>query len=263
MAAATSANVVYFGRDPRQHVLAAHLAAGGRGVFVDHGAIKLADDQANVDLIELERIGFTLGGKIAFQVQNALAAAASAWAADLNPALIARALTTFQADWKMAPGRFNVTEAGGVQIVMDYGHNAAAMAALGEAVQALGDHRTVMLLALPGDRPDADLRAAVEATVAYADEYVLYELHDRRERRRGEMPRLLRSCLPEHIQCTMARDQAEALRKGWRRVRPGDRLILIIDEVDEALELIEELMEASAEDAICDAPIERERVTGR
>src|SRR3982751_4464900 len=33
MAAATDAEVVYFGRDPRQHMLAAHLAAAGRGVY--------------------------------------------------------------------------------------------------------------------------------------------------------------------------------------------------------------------------------------
>jgi cyanophycin synthetase len=263
MAAATDAEVVYFGRDGQQHVLAAHLAAGGRGVFVADGVIKLAHNQTNVDLIELERIDFTLGGAIGFQVENALAAVAAAWAAGLNPALIARALTTFQADTKMAPGRFNVIEAAGVQIVMDYGHNAAALAALGQAVQALGDRRTVMLLGLPGDRTDADLVATIEATIPFVDEYVLYDLHDRRGRGRSEVPRLLRRCLPKCVRCAMARDQAEALQKGWKRVGPGERLVLIVDEVDEALELVHGLLESSTKDAVCETPIERERVVGR
>src|SRR5205814_1677818 len=81
-----------------------------------------------------------------------LAAVAAAWASGLNPALIVRALSTFTTSTSMLPGRFNVSEIGGRQVILDYGHNAAAMRALGEAVVALGRRRTVLVLALPGAR---------------------------------------------------------------------------------------------------------------
>ena len=106
----------------------------------------------------------------------------------------------------------------------------------------------------------ADLVASLEATIPFVDEYVLYELHDRRGRPRGQVPQLLRSRVPKRARCVMARDQAEALRKGWKRVGPGDRLMLVIDEVDEALELVQRLLESSTKDSTCEAPIQRDRV---
>jgi cyanophycin synthetase len=159
----------------------------------------------------------------------------------------------------MVPGRFNVNEVGGVQVILDYGHNAAALTALGEAVAALGQRRTVMLLALPGDRRDDDLRATVEATIPYVDEYVLYDLADRRGRAKNEVPRLLRGQLLAGTLCVYAANQADAMRKGWRRVHPGDRLILIVDKADEAIDGARALAEPVADDAACVAPIALER----
>jgi hypothetical protein len=84
---------------------------------------------------------------------------------------------------------------------------------------------------------------------------VLYDLHDRRGRARGEVPRLLQSCLRDKARWVLAGDQAAALRKGWQHCQPGERLILVIDEVDEALELVRALVGEND----CVAPIALER----
>jgi cyanophycin synthetase len=263
MAAATDADVVYFSTNPQHHVIRAHLAEGGRCVLLDQGEIVLATGQECINLVELERVGFTFGGAIRFQVLNALAATAAAWAAGLNPALIARALTTFVSDTSMAPGRFNVSELGGVQLILDYGHNQAAMQALCEAISRLGQRRTVMVLGLPGDRRDSDLCATIDITIPYMDEYVLFDLRDRRGRAENEVPRLLQSRLPEGIACSYAVDQSEAMKQGWRRVRPGDRLMIIVDEVDEGLDLVHNLAQSVSQDAACLAPIALEHAIAR
>ncbi|HWQ12591.1 MAG TPA: cyanophycin synthetase [Roseiflexaceae bacterium] len=259
MAAVSDAPVIYFSARSRQPVVEAHLAGGGRAVLVEEGRIVLAEGEGRIELVELARVGFTQGGAIGFQVQNALAVAAAAWGGELNPALIARALTTFTSEPHMTPGRFNVTELEGVQIVLDYGHNAAALQALGEALQALGARRTVLALGLPGDRRDEDLRATLAATLAFADAYVLYDLRDRRGRKPGEVPRLLRAALPDGRQRRIVADQAAALRAAWGLVGPGDRVVLIVDEVDEALRLLEQFRARPAEDAACETPIALER----
>src|SRR5690349_21756796 len=121
MAAATDARVVYFSTDPHNYIIAAHLAESGRCVLVEANRLILATGEARVDLVDLDRVIFTQVGKIRFQVQNALAATAAAWAAGVNPALIVRALTTFKTDAAMTPGRFNLTEINGVQVILDYG----------------------------------------------------------------------------------------------------------------------------------------------
>ncbi len=255
MAAATDARVVYFGRSAQHHIMQAHLAEGGWGVFIEEGMIVLAIGESRVELMELERVEFTINGKVHFQVLNALAATAAAWASGLNPAMIARALTTFKTSTDMMPGRFNVLDMSGVQVVLDYGHNEAAMRALGEGVKALGDRKTVMVIGLPGDRRDNDLLATAKATLPFVDEYVLHDLLDRRGRAENEVPQLLQSALRPDAPYEYAPEQQQAVMQAWKRVEPGDRLIVIADVVDDALHTLRLLSDALAEDAACLTPM--------
>jgi cyanophycin synthetase len=241
MAAATQARVVYFSDSPEHHVLTAHLAADGWGVYVDNDAIVLAQGATKVELVELARVPFTGAGTLRFQVLNALAATAAAWAAGLNPAIITRALTTFTTDALMVPGRFNVQDIDGRQVILDYAHNAAALAALGEAVQALGQRRTVLVLGLPGDRRDDDLHAAIAATRTFADAYILHDLTDRRGRAAYEVPHLLSRALPAHIPRTYAPTQQAAILQAWDSMQPGDRLVVIADIVEGTLQTLNAL----------------------
>jgi cyanophycin synthetase len=209
-----------------------------------------------VTLVELARVPFTVAGAVRFQVLNALAASAAAWAAGLNPAIMARALTTFTTDALTVPGRFNVQDIDDRQVIIDYAHNAAALEALGEAVQALGRRHTVLVLGLPGDRRDMDLQAAIEATQTFADAYILHDLHDRRGRTPNEVPRLLRRHLPAHVPCTYAPDQQTAMRQAWHNLQPGERLIVIADIAEEALQTLHTLAEgtSTATEEACAAP---------
>ncbi len=256
MAAATDGRVVYFSQSEQNHVMEAHLAEGGWGVFVSEGIITLAKGSDRVDLTALERVPFTYGGKIRFQIANALAAVAAAWAAGVNPAIIGRALTTFKTDMGSMPGRFNLMELNGVEILLDYGHNQAAMSALAEAVTALEPRRTILAIGLPGDRRDEDIIATFDATLAFADEFVLYDLEDLREREPLELPKMMQSHLPEGTPSTLAANDKEAIAIAWKRVNPGDRLVITADIVDHALKTVESLAAGQTEDAECTTPVD-------
>lgn len=255
MAAATDGEVIYFSLKPQAPVMAAHLASGGKGVFVEDGSIVLATGNDRLPVINLSQVGFTLGGAIRFQVQNALAAAGAAWGAGLNPAMIARALTTFTTDGATVPGRFNVTDHNGIQIIVDYGHNVAALEAIGQAVEAMGERRTIMVLGLPGDRRNDDLLATMDVTVPYVDEYFFFDLPGLRGRAPHEVPNLLATRVPADISWTIAASQADGIQRAWERARPGDRLVLIVDDVDEGLTQVDALTGVASEDDPCLAPI--------
>jgi cyanophycin synthetase len=258
MAAATDAEVVYFSTDPNNHIIQAHMAEGGRCVFIDDGYIVLMRDGQRNDLVELERVEFTAGGQIAFQVQNALAATAAAWAAGMNPAMIARALTTFKTDIGMVPGRFNISELNGVQVVLDYGHNQAAVRAMMQGVKALGERNTVMVIGLPGDRRDSDITATFDETLPYVNRYVLHDLKDRREREKDAVPHLMAGRIPTDIPYDIVDDQREAVFKAWNYVKPGDRIVIVADIVDETYESLQSLAEAKG-DSSCESPLSSEQ----
>ncbi|MCE7982352.1 MAG: cyanophycin synthetase [Caldilinea sp. CFX5] len=256
MAAATDARVVYFSVNPHNHVLRAHLAdEEGWGVFVEAGMIVLAEGERRVELVELARIPFTHSGKIGFQVQNALAATAAAWAAGLNPALIVRALTTFETDTQTAPGRFNVLDLNGVEVILDYGHNPAALEALGEAVMALPPKHTVMSLTLPGDRRDEDIIASTTATIPYIDAYVVYDSADRRGRAVNAVAELICRHIPADLPCEVVIGQRVGILRAWQMVQPGDRLLVICDSVPEALAILNDLAQCLEQDSGCNSPL--------
>jgi cyanophycin synthetase len=261
MAAETNADVIYFSRNSNNHVMRAHLAEGGRGVFVEDEMIILAtgEDQ-HVDLVEMARIPFTFGGRIPFQVMNALAATAAAWGAGLSPAMIARALTTFETSPQAVPGRFNTFNFNGVEVILDYGHNPAALKALGEAIAALPERRTVMSFTLPGDRRDEDLIESTRATLTYVDAYVIYDSEDRRGRNVNEVAELMCQQLPPDVSCSTARGQHEGIHLAWSQVKPGERLIVICDEIDESLAILHSLAKSIDDDWACVNPLIAEPV---
>jgi cyanophycin synthetase len=257
MAAATDAEVIYFSRSAHNHIVTAHLANGGRAVVGDQQAIILATGESRITLVELERLEWTLGGRIGFQVLNALAATAAAWACGANPALIARALATFGRNEAMVPGRFNRQEINQVEVIVDYGHNAPAMAALASAIQALDSRRTLMVLGLPGDRRDEDIQATVQQTLEVVDEYILHDLHDRRGREIATVPQLMHQQIGVQP-TTIVANAAEAIKLAWSKVQPGDRLVIIADQVDEALELVGSLTAVVPAEVPCTVPLARE-----
>jgi len=173
----------------------------------------------------------------------------------MNPALIARALTTFKTDTATAPGRFNVMEVNGVEVILDYGHNTAAVHALAEAVLALEPRRTHVIMTLPGDRKNTDLITTLQASLPIADAYYLHDSQDRRGRAKNEVPLLLQAQIPTDIPSQIVNDEKEAVNEAWGQVQPGDRVVIIADLVDETIDLLRNLVRSVSDDSGCRFPV--------
>jgi cyanophycin synthetase len=192
-------------------------------------------------VIDLNDLPFTGKGRFQFQVQNAVAAAAAAWAAGLSPDTIEEGLNAIDNGITTIPGRFNMINHEGVQVIIDYGHNAAALEALGQAIDALGPRRTTMLIGLPGDRRDEDIRSAIEATRYYVDEYLVMDHGNRRGRKKREIFDLIRRHLPETVPCTYGGSQEESLTMALQQAHSGERLIVIADEIDSVFDTLRQI----------------------
>jgi cyanophycin synthetase len=125
----------------------------------------------------------TAAGLSAYNVANALAAAAACDAIGLSPSVIAAGLRSFAQDAAANPGRLNLFERDRILVVVDFAHNEAGLAGLLEVCHALtggadGDRRTGrvrLALGTAGDRTDAILLRLGEIAGAGADEVVICE----------------------------------------------------------------------------------------
>jgi cyanophycin synthetase len=229
--------VTYFAVDRFHPVMAAHRVQGHRVVYVDRGDI-VAEQAGAKHRFALAEVPITRNGSIGFQVENAMAAVAAAWAAGAGWDAIRTGLLTFENDADNAPGRFNVFTVRGATVIADYGHNPDAMGALVRAVEAMpARHRTVVISGA-GDRRDEDIRQQTRILGAAFDTVMLYQDQCQRGRADGEVVALLREGLrgaSRTREVQEIRGEFAAIDAALARLKEGDLCLILVDQVDEAL----------------------------
>jgi hypothetical protein len=103
----------WFSLDPGSPVIAEHLRSDGTAVFADSGTIMLAEGARRIPLVRVDEIPITYRGAAAYNIANAAAAAAAAFALGIEPQYLASALRGFGRDLDDNPGRANLLELGG------------------------------------------------------------------------------------------------------------------------------------------------------
>ncbi len=240
MADSCPGSVTFFTSDPHHPVMATHRARGLRVVYVDGGDIVAAEGSFE-HRVSLAQIPLTRNGTIGFQVENAMAATAAGWALGLDWEIIHAGLASFINDAATAPGRFNLFDYRGATLIADYGHNPDAIQALVKAVGQMPSKRRVVVISGAGDRRDEDIRDQTRILGEAFDEVILYQDQCQRGRADGEVLALLRQGL-ENASRTKAveeiRGEFLAIDTALARLNAGDLCLILIDDVDAALEHI-------------------------
>jgi cyanophycin synthetase len=127
----------------------------------------------------------------------------------------------------------------GATLIADYGHNPDAMRALVRAVEAMPGQRRSVVISGAGDRRDEDLREQTVILGAAFDEVILYQDAAQRGRADGEVMALLRQGLQgasRTARIDEVRGEFAAIDLALERLRPGDLCLVLIDQVQEALD---------------------------
>jgi UDP-N-acetylmuramyl tripeptide synthase len=241
----------WFAQDAGHPLLAAHRQAGGATAAPRGGRLLLTWRGREHDLGAVAGMPLAAGGHSHFNVANLATAALGAAGLGIDPATIAAVFARFGADPADNAGRLMRYELGGLNLIVDFAHNPAALAGLADFAQHLrGNGRLALLLGQAGNREDADIdRLAAVAAKARPDYVVVKELASYlRGRAGGEIPALLRAALAragiarERVADAPDEDQAVRMALAWSR--PGDVLVLPLHSRDgraRALALFERL----------------------
>ena len=238
MAHACPGKVIFFAADRHHPRMATHRAQGKRTVYID-GQTLVAAEGSRVERIALQGIPITRAGTIGFQVENVMAAVAAAWAVNLSWETIKSGLASFVTDTHNAPGRFNVMDYAGATVIADYGHNPDAMLALVAAVKSMPAQRRSVVISGAGDRRDNDITGQTVILGAAFDDVILYQDAAQRGRADGEVMALLREGLKgasRTAQIDEIRGEFLAIDTALERLQPGDLCLILVDQVQEALD---------------------------
>ncbi|MBL8828241.1 MAG: cyanophycin synthetase [Planctomycetaceae bacterium] len=245
MAEQCKGHTIFFCRQDDHPVIAAHRALGNKCVFVRNNSIVAADGNAEEIILPLEKVTLTHGGRIAFQVENALAATAAAWALGLPRDTIRTGLQTFGCDMEKTPGRFNLFEIGGATVIVDYGHNPSSLEAMIEAMDNFPHQRRLAVYSAAGDRRDIDMIQQGEMLGEAFDRVIIYEDHYLRGRNPGEIIKLFKTGLDNGSRVEDVIEvvgSVKAVEAALRSAQAGDLLLIQADVIDETVDFMQKYL---------------------
>ena len=240
MAEEARGEILFFSMDEESPVVQEHLRGQGRALVLraspEGEMLTLLEPHREVPIMLAHAIPATAGGHLRVNIANALAAAAAALGAGVTVEEIRDALATFGNDFAQTPGRLNMLTVRGRQVIMDYGHNVGALAAIGEVVERMAPPQAIGVITMPGDRREEDMRAFGELAGRIFDRVVIREDHDRRGRRPGDIAALLREAVlasggpPDRVSVVL--DELDATRTAVELAAPGDLVVVLADRID-------------------------------
>ena len=231
--------IFYVTTNPGHSLVKEHIKAGGKAIVLEKGMngdmLTIYDNGLHIPVLWSHLIPATLEGKAIFNVQNAMFAAAMAYSFGVDLDNIRHGLRTFDTSYFQAPGRMNVYDEHPFKVILDYGHNPAAlkaMAALADQLEIKG--RRLCVVAMPGDRRDEDVVDAGAALAGHFDHFICKADDRRRGRGPDEIPQMLRQALmgcgtPDEA-ISIIPDEVEAVNAALEMAGPGDLLVIFGDD---------------------------------
>jgi cyanophycin synthetase len=235
-----AARIAYVTMNARHELVRKHLRAGGLACVLEEGInghmITLYDKGAHLPLLWTHLIPATLEGKAMHNVQNAMFAAAMAYAMGVRIENIRQGLRTFDTSYFQVPGRTNVYDELPFKVIVDYGHNPAAVQAMGDLAQRLEvSGRRIVVLAAPGDRRDEDVRSIAKVAGAAFDYLILRRDDNPRGRGPEEVPRMMAEALVEagvgEDRWRIIPDEQHAIDAALGMAKRGDLVVIFADAI--------------------------------
>ncbi len=232
--------VMYVTRNPEHELVREHIRLGKPAIVLELGLngdqIVIYDNGRQMPLMWTHLIPATLEGKALHNVENAMFAAGMAYALGKTLDQIRTGLRTFDNSFFQSPGRMNVFDEHGFRVILDYGHNEAAVASMVDVVDRLKPRgRRIVGVTCPGDRRDEDVAAIAAKVAGHFDTYICHRDDNLRDRGPDEVPRLMRAALiaegvsPDAI--TIVEEENEALDAALSQARPDDLVLFFCEAI--------------------------------
>src|SRR5687768_851861 len=211
-----------------------HIARNGIGARIEDDHFVILRGKLRIPVARVREVPLMLGGAARFQRGNILAAILAAYVQGMRYDDIRAGLQSFAPSPSLTPGRLNLTRVNGVRVLVDYGHNPAAIEGLMEVVIHLPAKNRIGIITVPGDRRDEDIRE-VAHLASSMDYIIIKEDSDLRGRQPGEISRLIREGLREKDvsddRIEVIPDEIEAIERALERAEPEDLVTILADDV--------------------------------
>jgi cyanophycin synthetase len=213
---------------------------GGKAVIIEKGIngdmITVFDNGVHVPVLWTHLIPATMEGKAIHNVQNAMFAVAIVYSMGMNLDDLRNGLRTFVNSYHQTPGRMNFYDEHPFKVLLDYGHNPAAVNMIGKFVDQMSvSGKKLVVVTFPGDRTNALIEESVKLLPSHFTHFICKQDDNRRGRKDGEVPELIRELLikygakPANVEVVL--DEQDAINQALSNAHGSDFIVVLADKV--------------------------------
>lgn len=236
--------VVCFSMDENNPNIRRRAERGRVSCVYENGYVTILKGKWKVRVEKVANIPLTYGGRAEFMIQNVLAATLACFVHGVSIEDIRVGLTTFNAGTAQTPGRLNFMEVGHTTVLMDYAHNPAGFSGLAKFVSKLPNKYRTVVMTVPGDRRDEDIREMGEIAGNSFDRIVIRQGHYLRGRDPKEITDLINEGIArtgKEPQVRNIPDSRDAIQHAIKYGRKGELVVTLADLVPEDIAYVQEI----------------------
>lgn len=243
--------VVCFSMDENNPNIRRRAERGRVSCVYENGYVTILKGKWKVRVEKVVNIPLTYGGRAEFMIQNVLAATLACFVHGVSIEDIRVGLTTFNAGTAQTPGRLNFMEVGHTTVLMDYAHNPAGFSGLAKFVSKLPNKYRTVVMTVPGDRRDEDIREMGEIAGNSFDRIVIRQGHYLRGRDPKEITNLINEGIArtgKEPQVRNIPDSRDAIQHAIKYGRKGELVVTLADLVPDDIAYVQEIRDKLLEE---------------
>ncbi|EJO5346194.1 cyanophycin synthetase [Clostridium botulinum] len=243
--------IILFTKNRNNPIISKYFKNKNLVVYLEEDTIYLESLNEKKEIININKVPITLGGKLTYNIENIMAAIAGLISLGVDIGNIRYGLQSFTNE-AQNPGRFNMYDVHGTNVILDYGHNIEGFKVVLESVKKMEYKRIIGVIGVPGDRTDSSTLKIGNICGENFDYIYIKEDRDKRERKNGEIAELLKKGVLEtgfkNSKLNTVLDEEEALKKAIEFSEPGDLVIMFFEEFEPAQKIVKDKIEKGKEE---------------
>jgi cyanophycin synthetase len=207
-----------------------HVENGGPALFLDSGWIHYAENGVERRVFLVSEIPLTFQGTAVFQIANVMAAAAICISHNVDLKTILEGLLNFKTT-EHNHGRLNLFRLPKGHLIVDYGHNPAAIEAMATLAHNWNSQVTA-IVGIPGDRSDELIKKSLTTVALKFDKIIARDDTNLRGRKTAEIPTMLKEIVSEVApwkKFAIILDEATAVKSAIESMEENELIIVFYD----------------------------------
>ncbi|MEQ8155250.1 MAG: cyanophycin synthetase [Clostridiaceae bacterium] len=234
--------IIFFSYCKENPYIKEAIEKGGIAVYIEEDMIKVSNNGKHYNICNTKEVGISSGGKLRYNLGNAMAAIGALVSQRIDYCIISKGLKNFKNNEMLNKGRFNEFDAGGVKIILDYGHNVEGYRVVLSSLKSMNYNKIIGVVGVPGDRSDETAVRIGEISEDNLDLIFIKEDEDKRGRKKGEISKLIYKGVmkknKDESRVKIILNEVDALKEALNKASTGDAIVVFFEKYEPLINYI-------------------------